>query len=457
MNIRKMIKSQNNIIPVLDTNMLHADPDLLAYEGQVIYIPVAVYSELDRQKTEPGEKGFKARAINGRLNFPKPEDNFSIYHDGSRKIAVLSPDEILEGRTFPGAREEKADEAFLNMVILDENYETSITDSEEKQSFILHTADRSLAHLMSLDRRAVKFIKNPNRVFLENIYSGHEEIYVTDEQFQNLNLINAKRFNPNQYLLISSTIGTRLGKVKGGKVVKVRDDINMYGISPRNLEQKFLFDALNDDDVKIIILSGRAGTGKTMLSLAAGLQGIDNRKYDQLILAKSLAPLSKNEEVGFLPGDLMEKLIPQFANYTSNFEVLMGGKSKPIKKDGIVINVGEARINYLMDKGELALMSLDSVLGASYDKKFVVVDECQSLNFDTLKCLCQRITDNSKLILLGDILQQTSAMSSPDKSALFIANRFLQKANSVATLSLSKVERGKCCQEVGAILEEIQI
>ena len=135
----------------------------------------------------------------------------------------------------------------------------------------------------------------------------------------------------------------------------------------------------------------------------------------------------------------------------------MGGKKRPVKKDGIMLSVGESQINYMMDKGELSLMSLDSVLGASYDKKMVIVDESQSLNFDTLKCLCQRITDDSKLILLGDILQQTSAMSSPDKSALFIANRFLKDAKSVATLSLSKVERGSACAEIGRILEDIQI
>ncbi|MGL5692323.1 MAG: PhoH family protein [Bacteroidales bacterium] len=457
-----MLKEQGNVVPVLDTCILLADPDLTSYENKVIYVPLSVFSELDVQKEREGVVGFKARAVNGRMNFPKySEEKACIYHDGAKNIYVLSPNDDLENKTSPFVDEIKADDNFMNLEILR-------SDISDDIKYVLHTADRSLGLLMRLSNKNVEFIKNPNRAFLCNIYSGHKDIIVKDNQINDLSKIDTRDLHPNQYLVIKSASGhaTRLGKVKGSKVVTVRDDKSLCRITPRNKEQKFLVDAILDDDIKIIILSGRAGTGKTLLALAGGMEGIDtvikdgeksNRKYNQLILAKSLAPLSKQEEVGFLPGDLLDKLLPQFANYTSNFEVLSGGKKKPFKKDGIMLNAGESEIQYRMDKGEVALMSLDSVLGASFDRKYIIVDEAQSLNFDTLKCLCQRITDNSKLILLGDILQSTSSMSSPDKSALFIANRFLKDAKSVATLSLSSVERGKACEEVGEILESIQL
>jgi PhoH-like ATPase len=319
----------------------------------------------------------------------------------------------------------------------------------------LHTADKSLAYLAKLQHKQVEFIADANRAFLENIYSGHREVWVTDAEYNDLSLIDTSSFYPNEYLLIRTHTGFRLGKVKGSRVVPVVKDKKLYGVAPKNLEQRFLFDAILDDDVKVIILSGSAGTGKTLVSLAGGLNGIESGQYSQLILAKSLASLNKQEETGYLPGSLLDKLIPQFANYTSNFEVLLGGNGRAMRKDGILLSVGESQINYLIDKGELALMSLDSVLGASFHKKFIIIDEAQSLDYKTLRCILTRISDDCKLILLGDILQETSAMSSPDKSALFIANRFLREAKAVATLSLSKVERGSACQEISTILDQI--
>lgn len=421
------------MIAVLDTNILLTDPDLTNYKNQFVYIPISVYKELDRQKGLDGVVGFKARAVNRRIKDSIEGEGYIKYNDSD--VTILLPTPELEARINPLLSEEKADDSFLNMQIF----------AKDKE-YILHTADFSLYQLMKINDKNTLFIKDLGKAFLENIYSGYSTVEDGD---------TTGFFNENEYVLIKTVEGDKLTRHTKGSFKPVKTK-KLYGIGPKNLKQTMLVDALIDKDIKIIIVTGNAGTGKTLLSLAGGLQQVENTDYDSIILAKSLAPLSKDDQVGFLPGELYEKLIPQFRNFTSNLEFLCGGKHK-FRKDNknVITNTGSQILEHMMNRGDVEIMALDSVLGASLDKKFVVVDEAQSLDIDSLGCLLTRITDNSKLILVGDVLQRTSVMKSPDRSALFLANKYLKNTEGVAIISLSKVERGKICNIVQEKLKEV--
>lgn len=292
------------------------------------------------------------------------------------------------------------------------------------------------------------------------MYAGQRVIFVPEDEFNNPDKIDCSKFDPNEYILVrnASNIkgGGRLMKNKNGKLIQLKEK-KVYKISHKNKEQQMLIDSMMDETINTVVVTGKAGTGKTFVILAAALQLIEDGKYDEIILARSLAPLSKDDETGFLPGDLIDKLAPQFANFTSNLEALHGGKWK-FKKDNenILMNAGTAIMMHKIEEGEMSIMSVANALGASLKKKILIVDEAQSLDYKVLKCLVTRMEDSAKVVLLGDVEQQTSAMGRPDSSALYIANKVLAKGKRSSVLTLVKTERGEACEENLQLLNEFE-
>lgn len=442
-------------IVVLDTNLLLSDPSLESFNGQEVYIPIFVYKELDKQKGYDGIVGYRARLVNRKLKKSKMSECGAYYdYEALGKVKIIKPTQEFERRIDPSLEERIADDAFLNMGLFTEH---GVGE--------LHTADFSLYQLMSVNNRNTILVKDMQKENYENVYTDVRVIYAGCDMADGQTMekdwasFDPEYFNsyPNEYLQIRNGNSNRLAKVKKGRLEPVKEQ-DVFGFKGKNREQRMLIDALLDEDIKVVILTGGAGTGKTFLTLASGLQQIKDGKYDTMILAKSLAPLSKEEQVGFLKGELYQKLIPQFSNFTSNLETLFGGRFKFRKDDNMVLaNMGSQILMHQIEDGNMDIMSLDSVLGASYHKKFVIIDEAQSLNYDSLRCILTRISDDCKLVLLGDVLQRTATMKSIDNSALFIANKYLKKANSVATITLKKVERGTACGEIQKLLEGAEL
>jgi PhoH-like ATPase len=190
------------------------------------------------------------------------------------------------------------------------------------------------------------------------------------------------------------------------------------GVEARNLEQRMALDLLTDSTVQLITLVGKAGTGKTFLTLAAALSQL-HTQYEQIILAKPIIDMGNS--IGFLPGDLDEKLQPWMASYYDNLSKIMPTKS--------FVGTGkkkEPNWKYLLDTEAVVVQPLNSIRGRSLDNSFIVIDEAQNLTTHEIKTIVTRAGENTKVVLLGDPYQVDSPFLDKHSNGLtYVSQRML--------------------------------
>jgi PhoH-like ATPase len=322
---------------VLDTNILIHDPGALFQFGEnEVVVPIFVLEEVDQFKKEASERGRNARELARMLDRLRSEGGHlaegAVLPNGGRlRVATAE-------RTVPRTlRESQVADYLILMVAVD------VRNAHPSDPTIFVTKDVNLRiRADSLGLTAMDF-EAEQRVSLEELYSGMTEIPVSGvevDTFFSQGTLELSRADllPNQYVLLRdvdshshSALG-RFDKAQGKLVQlkKIRDGV--WGIRPRNKEQHCALDLLLCDDIKLITLVGKAGTGKTMLALAAGLQKVvEENTYTKLLVSRPIFPLGR--DVGYLPGDLEQKLNPWMQPIYDNVEFLMG-LSKPERKNG---------------------------------------------------------------------------------------------------------------------------
>lgn len=433
------------MVYILDTNIILNNPSLSDYKGKMVYIPIAVMKELDNQKTKDGEVGFKSRLFHRKLKEIHDFDGASYDFNG---IKVLNPSNWLE-ETDDFSEIKIADDWFIQSKILEED------------DFIAHTNDFSCFNLMRLNGKNCEYV-NIKKNDYSKMSNTYKEVYVDSSVINDLKKFkDFDSYGCMDYLMLINNENPkqcRLVKIRDKKLYDISTNEKPYGLSPLNLEQKILMDALLDDKVKVVILSARQGTGKTIISLACAMEQVINRgKYGRILLGKSQAPLSKHEEIGWLTGDIDSKLRYSMVSYYSNIETLSNGAFN-FEKDGRVVRFDGAKLfDEFRARGLMDFLPLDSILGASFDSTYVLIDEAQSLDFKMIRSCLTRIKDSSKLVLIGDVQQNTDVMKSIDSSGLYIANKNLRNTEGVCVLSLSQIERGKVCQNIADALDNIDV
>lgn len=216
-------------------------------------------------------------------------------------------------------------------------------------------------------------------------------------------------------------------------------------ISPINTEQKFLADALFDDSIKMLTVTGEAGTGKTLVTMSAALHQIFNeRKYSKLILTKPRTQvLDGDEPIGELPGNILEKMAPQLLSYESAINKLWGNQWKQ-------------RFNLALQHGQIQVIPLEFMRGCSFDDAIVICDEAQNVGYSQYKMLVTRLNANSKLICMGDTCQ-TDKNHTYDIPLLRVASTDLYKQSSITSyVNLMEVERGPLVELMIKISHEIE-
>jgi PhoH-like ATPase len=283
-----------------------------------------------------------------------------------------------------------------------------VRDSDPRTPTILVTKDVNMRiRGDALGLRAVDY--DDQNISLDELYSGCAEMSVPGEQIDRFYADNqavppedAPPLIPNQYVLLRNRDNpgqTALGRFEkgSGKVVpirKLRDGV--WGIRPRNKEQHYALDLLLADDVKLVTLVGKAGTGKTLLALAAGLQKvIEEQAFHKLLVSRPIFPLGR--DIGFLPGDIEEKLNPWMQPIYDNIELLLG-LSKSDRKDG-------RSYAELFELGFVEIEPLTYIRGRSLPNVFMIVDEAQNLTPHEVKTIITRAGDGTKIILTGDPYQ----------------------------------------------------
>jgi len=437
---------------VLDTNVLLHDPYAVDhFADNEVVVPIYAIEEIDQFKRELSERGRNARLVSRYLDHLREgghrlSDGVATANKGLLRVALTS-------RSLPNMRraEAKMDDLIL-AVALEEQQKTP------QMPVIFVTKDVNLRiRADALGLEAVNYTEE--RLDITELYSGATELAVSAEQVDQFyaagKLPVPPALMPNQYVVVKdegNSGHSALGRVDSTHqwlvpIRRLRDGV--WGIRPRNKEQHFALDLLLNDDVKLVTLVGKAGTGKTLLAIAAGLQQVvEERKFHKLLVSRPIFPLGR--DVGFLPGDIEEKLNPWMQPIYDNIELLMGQSKiadRPDRPDRKDQNYHE-----LIDMGYIQVEPLTYIRGRSIPNQFMIVDEAQNLTPHEVKTIITRVGDATKIVLTGDPYQiDNPYVDSENNGLTTVVERFKQEKLS-GHITLFKGERSELAELAANVL-----
>ena len=373
---------------VLDTSVLLSDPKaLFKFKEQEVVIPIVVINELEKKRHDP-EIGYYARQAlrhlddlriqHERLDFP-----MEVGEGGLLRVELNHIDQSVLPAGFQlGDNDSRILAVAFNLA--SEGYDVTVVSKD------LPMRVKASALGMSADE-----YRNDNAK--DSGWTGISELNLSGDEMNDLydtEVIKHKDVTDlpvNTGLVISSERGSALGRVeKGGKIRLVRGDRDVFGVHGRSAEQRLAIDLLLDSDVGIVSLGGRAGTGKSAMALLAGLETVlERRQHKKIIVFRPILAVG-GQELGYLPGSENEKMNPWGQ---AIFDTLGALVSKEV-------------IEHIVDRGLLEILPLTHIRGRSLHDAFVIVDEAQSLERNTLLTVLSRIGQNAKVVLTHDVAQR---------------------------------------------------
>jgi PhoH-like ATPase len=435
---------------VVDTNVILFDAHaVFKFIESDVYIPISVIEEIDRFKRDIGENGRNARQF-------------------SRFIDVLRS----EGALAKGVPLKKSKSTLF--VNLDLNYDVEMPTDLDPQK----ADNRILATALSLqkqypDARVELITKDtnlrikadvfgvnandyePDSVDVEAMYSGMLELELesalVDQFFTEKKLApqGDMKLVANQYIVLkdkSNSTHSALGRYSlqmGAIVPLLQPSQSVWGIFPRNVEQSFALDCLLNDEILFVSLVGKAGTGKTLVALAAGLyKTLDEGKFQRLLVSRPIFPMGK--DIGYLPGDVEQKLNPWMQPIFDNVEFLMGSDGSAKKAAG--------RAQELINQGMLNIEPLTYIRGRSIPKQYLIVDEAQNLTPHEIKTIVTRAGLGTKVVLTGDVYQIDNPYVDSATSGLTHAVERFKNQQIAAHVTMTKGERSELAELASNLL-----
>jgi PhoH-like ATPase len=430
---------------VLDTNvLLHDARAMYAFADNNVVIPIYVIEEIDTFKKDQSELGRNARQVARLLDEHRSEGGLSkpqpLSNGGTVRVALSK-----NPPKNPSYDSRSMDQRILEIAL-------EVRDADPKVPTIMVTKDVNMrVRGDALGLQTADF--EPERISIDELYPGNRELLVPsgviDEFFSQGNvLVDAPGLHANEFLTLKDDSGksalTRWDKGQG-KAVPVRkiDRAGVWGIRPRNREQHFGLDLLLNDDIKLVTLVGKAGTGKTLLAIAAGLQKVtEEQVFSKMLVSRPIFPLGR--DIGYLPGDIEEKLNPWMQPIYDNLELLLG-LNKTDKKDG-------RSYAELVDLGFVEIEPLTYIRGRSLPNVYMIVDEAQNLTPHEVKTIITRAGEGTKIILTGDPYQiDHPYLDSSNNGLTTVAERFKQEAIAGHVI-LTKGERSPLAELATQIL-----
>lgn len=434
---------------VLDTNVLLHDPQaLFAFDDNEVVVPIYVIEEIDKFKRDVSELGRAARTVGRHLDKLRSDgklvEGVTLDHGGTLRVAFSSralPNELTNSHLYDNK---------ILAVALD------VRDSNNGRRTVLVTKDVNLrirADVLGVEAEDY----DVERVELDELYGGMVEVDFTAPEIdlfygQGWLPIPDPYYYPSEFVHLrdpSNPAHSALGKVSlaDERLVPIkRFKDGVWGVRPRNKEQSFAFDLLMNDDIKLVTLVGKAGTGKTLLAIAAGLQKTaEEGVYQRILVSRPVMPLGR--DIGFLPGDIEEKVSPWMQPIYDNLDYLMN-QNKPEKdRDKRGRSSRE-----LIDLGIIQVEPLTYIRGRSIPNQFLIVDEAQNLTPHEVKTIVTRVADGTKIILTGDPYQiDNPYIDSTNNGLVHVVNRM--KGEAIAGhVTLVKGERSALAELASNLL-----
>ncbi|RDS78863.1 PhoH family protein [Dyella monticola] len=444
-------------IYALDTNVLLHDPtSLFRFEEHDVFIPMTVLEELDEKKKGASEVSRNGRQVSRFLNELIERGNG---HGISNGLELQNPEGVslrrgaavgrlyFQQRTTNGHG--KADNQILSSVI-------ELKEENPGRSVILVTKDINLrikAKIYGIDAedyendRALDdfaLLYTGSAELSENFWDGHPEVQSWNERgrtFYKLDRHEDEDWYPNQCLFLpgENSVELRVLHVDETRATLVllddhsHSNHSVWGIAARNREQNFALNALMDPDVDFVTLLGTAGTGKTLLALAAGLaQVMDQQRYREIIMTR--ATVSVGEDIGFLPGTEEEKMTPWMGALTDNLEVLANPEEGG--------SWGRQATNDLL-ASRIKIRSLNFMRGRTFLSRYLIIDEAQNLTPKQMKTLITRAGPGTKIVCLGNVEQiDTPYLTETTSGLTYAVDRFKHWSHS-AHITLRRGERSR--------------
>lgn len=421
---------------ILDTSViLHKLDVIKSFKNHDVYIALPVLKQVDAHKKDRGEVGFIARHFIKSLEDEVRPDNVKF---------------IFEGADF---RHVALDDAVDTKLI---DYVSTVRRKAEEngvkyEDIVIVTNDTSLSIVASkYFNVSVETYKTDETDDLTGV-GDIRSVRLDDSQ---IDLISKCEFELKRHMNVGDDIpnientyfkvrqhGSDQGivaKLQDGKLKMIETRTQPFGLSPRNIEQKVLVDALLDKSIPCVVVNGKAGVGKTICTLAAGFELMGIKKgngskhpYQVMSLSKPIQSIGK--EMGFLPGDMQEKMDPWLQSFYDNADFLLR-KSK----------VGNT-VTDLITRQQLEVAPISYMRGRSILDRFVIVDEMQNATPHIAKTIVSRIGDSSKLVILGDISQIDDASLNKNNNALAYTMKKLYNMREICVLNMGMSVRSRLC------------
>lgn len=433
---------------VLDTNvLLHDAQALFRFEDNDVVIPMTVIEEIDRFKKDLNETGRNARQISRTLDGLREKtrlmEGVPLEGGGVLKVVLCSDDALH--RLPLELRGEQADNRILAVAAdLMKSCECPV---------VFVTKDTNLRIKADVIGLAAEDYET-GKVPIDELYSGQAEVMVDKEIVDRffgqgyIEIGDDYRANECVTLIDSANRNhTGIGRfhAQSGRIVALSraPKEGIWGIQPRNREQQFALDLLLNNEIQVVTLVGKAGTGKTLLAIAAGLLKVsDEAVYSRLLVSRPVFPMGR--DLGFLPGDVEEKLAPWMQPIFDNVELLLGS----------VEERGKRKRGYkeLIDMGILEIEPLTYIRGRSIPKQYMIVDEAQNLTPHEIKTIITRAGEGTKIVLTGDPYQIDNPYVDASSNGLSYAVEKFKDQTIAGHMTLTKGERSPLAEMAANLL-----
>jgi PhoH-like ATPase len=441
---------------IIDTSVFLTDSNCIyKFEENDIFIPLKVLEEIDKHKKRQDSVGHHARQAIRNFDCLRAAGSLSEgvhIGEGLGHLRVIRASEIALSELPKDLTHKDSDNLILATAL------TVKAEDKETKTIVVSNDINMRVIADSLGLSTEDYTNSQVVEDTEKIYEGFVKILVDDEVInhfylgddvyidKDLCLEQEIKLYYHQFLMLVSSSNEKKTALcrfeEHHKPVKHIKDLKnelIWGVHPRNKEQSFAFDLLFDDDIPLVTLIGQAGSGKTLMAIAAGLEqtlGGHDGKYRRIIISRPIQPLGK--DIGYLPGTMEEKMLPWLKPIQDNIRHLMGDD--------------RTMLEAYVEKGKIEVEALTYIRGRSISNTFLIIDEAQNLTAHEVKTIITRVGEGTKVVLTGDIEQIDNVYTNETNNGLTYAVEKFKPSELAGHITFRKGERSKLATAAAKLL-----